>query len=157
MRCWNYPRIEGCPKPTPTQPFVTPHISLFSGCKAEIAHLLTMRADICHYCAILDMYAPCIVSYRTWNDDANMNRYCCTTDLKLFNAHVLSVSDEAFLLLVLINGGARWMAEIKREFGKVSCRSTVDDRTPFFVHYITNPKQHRTTARGQKNRNLQCP
>ena len=116
-----------------------------------------MRADICHYCAILDMYAPCIVSYRTWNDDANMNRYCCTTDLKLFNAHVLSVSDEAFLLLVLINGGARWMAEIKREFGKVSCRSTVNDRTPFFVHYKTNPKQHRTTARGQKNRNLQCP
>ena len=108
------------------------------------------------------MYAPCIVSYRTWNDDANMNRYCCTTDLKLFNAHVLSVSDEAFLLLVLINGGARWMAEIKREFGKrefgkVSCRSTVNDRTPFFLHYITNPKQHRTTARGQKNRNLQCP
>ena len=116
-----------------------------------------MRADICHYCAILDMYAPCIVSYCTWNDDANMNHYCCTTDLKLFNAHVLSVSDEAFLLLVRINGGARWMAEIKREFGKVSCRSTVIDHTPFFLHYITNPKQHRTTARGQKNRNLRCP
>ena len=91
-----------------------------------------MRADVCHYCAILDMFAPCIVSYRTWNDDANMNCYCCTTDLKLFNAHMLSVSDEAILLLVLINGGARWMAEIKREFGKVSCRSTVNDRTPFF-------------------------
>ena len=80
-----------------------------------------MRADVCHDCAILDMYAPCIVLYRTWNDNANMNRYCCTTNLKLFNAHVLSVSDEAFLLLaflllVLINGGACWMAEIKREF-----------------------------------------
>ena len=48
-----------------------------------------------------------------------MNHYCCTTDPKLFNANVLSVSDEAFLLLVLINGGARWMSEIKREHGKV--------------------------------------
>jgi hypothetical protein len=85
----------------------------------EIENLLTMRANVCHYCAILDMYAPCIVSYRTWNHDANMNHYCCTTDPKLFNANVLSVSDEAFLLLVLINGGARWMSEIKREHGKV--------------------------------------
>jgi hypothetical protein len=41
-----------------------------------------------------------------------MNHYCCTTDPKLFNANVLLVSDEAFLLLVLINGGARWMSEI---------------------------------------------
>ena len=98
---------------------MTPHMSLFSGCRTEIENLLTMRADVCHYCAVLDMYASCIVSHRTWNDDANMNRYCCTTDPKLFNAHVLSVSDEAFLLLVLINGGARWMSEIKREHGKV--------------------------------------
>jgi hypothetical protein len=111
--------IEGCPKATPSQPFVTPHMSLYSGCKSEIEHLLRMRADVCHYCAILDMYASCIVSFRTWNDDTKMNRFCCTTDAKLFNAHVLSVSDEAFLLLVLINSGARWMAEIKRESGKV--------------------------------------
>ena len=94
-------------------------MSLFSGCKTEIANLLTMRADVCHYCAILDMYASCIVLFQTWNDDANMNRYCCTTDPKLFNTHVLSVCDEAFLLLVLINGGARWMSEIKREHDKV--------------------------------------
>jgi hypothetical protein len=78
-----------------------------------------MRANVCHYCAILDMYAPCIVLYQTWKDDANMNHYCCTTDPKLFNTNVLSVSDEAFLLLVLINGGARWMSEIKPEHGKV--------------------------------------
>jgi hypothetical protein len=58
------------------------------------------------------MYAPYIVAYQTWNDDANMNCYCCATDPKLFNAYVLSVSDEAFLLLALINGGARWMSEI---------------------------------------------
>jgi hypothetical protein len=94
-------------------------MSLFSGCQIEIENLLTMRANICHYCAILGMNAPCIVSYQTWNDGANMNCYCCTTDSKLLNANVLLVSDEAFLLLVLINGGARWMSEIKRENGKV--------------------------------------
>ena len=73
----------------------------------EIENLLTMRANVCHYYAILDMYAPCIVSYQTWNHDANMNQYCCTTDPKLFNAYVLLASDEAFLLLVLINGGTK--------------------------------------------------
>ena len=67
------------------------------------------------------MNAPCIVSYQTWIDDANMNHYCCTTDPKLLNgpAYVLSVSDEAFLLVVLIDGGARWMSEIKQENAKV--------------------------------------
>jgi hypothetical protein len=82
-------------------------MSLFSGCQIKIENLPTMRANVCHYCAILDMYAPCIVSYQTWNHDANMNHYCCTTDPKLFNAYVLLVSDEAFLLLVLINGGTK--------------------------------------------------
>jgi hypothetical protein len=61
------------------QPFVTPNMSLFSGCQMEIEKLLTMRENVCHYCAILDMYSPCIVSYWTWNHDANMNHYCCTT------------------------------------------------------------------------------
>ena len=80
------------------QSLVTPNMSLFSGCQSKIENLLTMRANVCHFCAILDMYAPCIVSYQSWNDDANMNCYCCTTDPKLFNAHVLSVSDEAFAI-----------------------------------------------------------
>jgi hypothetical protein len=61
----------------------TPHMNLFSGCNDEIQHLLTMRADVCHYCAILDMYAPCIVSYQAWNNDANMSRHCGAADLKV--------------------------------------------------------------------------
>jgi hypothetical protein len=52
-------------------------------------------------------------------NNANMNCYSCTTDLKLFNTHVLSVSNEVFLLLVLISGGARWMSKIMQENGKV--------------------------------------
>ena len=104
------------------QSLVTPNMSLFSGCQSKIENLLTMRANVCHFCAILDMYAPCIVSYQSWNDDANMNCYCCTTDPKLFNSNVLSDSNEAFLLLVLINGGARWMSEIKQENRKVCIR-----------------------------------
>jgi hypothetical protein len=66
------------------------------------------------------MYAPCIVSYQAWNNDANMSRHCGAADLKSFNQNVLSISDEAFLVLVLINAGARWMAEVKRACGKVS-------------------------------------
>jgi hypothetical protein len=105
--------------PNQVATIVTPNMSLLSRCRTEIENLLTMRADVCHYCAILDMYAACIVSYRTWNDNANMNHDCCTTDPKLFNAQVLSVSDEAFLLLVLIDGGARWMSEMKQKNGKI--------------------------------------
>ncbi len=107
-------------KPTATQPFVTPNMSLFGGCQIKNKNLLTMRADICRYCAILDMYASCKVSYWTYNVDANMNCYCCTSDPKLLNAHVMSVSNEAFLLFVLINVGARLMSEIIWENRKVS-------------------------------------
>ena len=111
---------EGSSKPTPSQPFVMPNHNLHSGCEDEHKYMLEMRSNVCHYCAILDMYAPCIVSFRLWNNDANMNKYCCTTDSKLFGKHVLSISDEAFLLLVLLNSAARWMAEIKRDRAMVS-------------------------------------
>ena len=77
---WTCPLSEGCPKPAAMQSLVTPNMSLLSGYQIKIENLLTMRANVCHYCAILDMYTPCIVSYQTWNDDLNMNHYCCTTD-----------------------------------------------------------------------------
>ena len=101
-----------------------------------------MRANVCHYCVIIDIYAPCIVSYQAWNDDANMNCYCCTTDPKLFYTNVLSDNDDAFLGLVLINWGARWMSEIKRENRKVCI---LCDQCTFnliaFEHYCTMPTE----------------
>ena len=36
-----------------------------------------------------------------------------------FHEYILSISDEAFLLLVLINYSATWMAEIEEEHRKV--------------------------------------
>lgn len=151
--------LEGCPKPTTSQPLVTPHLNLFSGCDAEIAHLLEMRADVCHYCAILDMYAPCVVSNRSWNNDANMHRNCCTSDAKLFNNFVLSVSDEAFMLLVLINAGARWMAELKREWAKVRMLRFQREITENNVHIQQANDVHmvRNAGRGRRLKRLLCP
>jgi hypothetical protein len=81
-----------------------------------------------------------------------MKHYCCTSDPKLFNANVLSVSDEAFLLLVLINGGARWMSEIKRENGKV----VLTDKEAMQLFTYTFYNAHRIMELGKKTRNLQC-
>ncbi len=152
---WTCPLSEGCPKPAAMQSLVTPNMSLLSGYQIKIENLLTMRANVCHYCAILDMYAPCIVSYQTRNDDLNMNHYCCTTDPKLFNANVLLVSDEAFLLLFLINGGVRWMSEIKQEIGKFVFVLTDAKAILLFPH--TFIQCNKITELGRKTRNSKCP
>lgn len=81
--------------------------------------LLEMRKNICYYAQILDEFAPCIVLAKNWNNDMKMNLYCCTTDQKLWAQHVLSVSDEAFLVLVLLNYSKRWFAEKLRDIQKV--------------------------------------
>jgi hypothetical protein len=65
-------------------------------------------------------YAPCVVKSNIWNRDANMTQYC-GDNLHNFQTYVLSISDEAFLLLMLINYSATWMAEIEDEQRKVCC------------------------------------
>ena len=44
----------------------------------------------------------------------------CGSDQVAFHKQILTISDEAFLLLVLINYAARWKAEISLENKKVS-------------------------------------
>jgi hypothetical protein len=61
------------------------------------------------------MYAPAIVSAKVWNNKANMKAYCGTDHPKEFGKHVLTVSDEAFLLLVLINYSAHWYSKIQKK------------------------------------------
>lgn len=78
-----------------------------------------MRNNICHYAQIIDLYAPCIVGSSKWNNDFNMNSYCTTTDLTVWSNKILSLSDEAFLLLCLINYGKRWFAELVKMEKKV--------------------------------------
>lgn len=92
---------------------------LNNNCEEEMNFLLEMRKNICHYAQILDMYAPCIVLARNWNNDANMAKHCTTTDRKMWAEKILSISDEAFLLLVLLNYSKRWSAELLRETKKV--------------------------------------
>ena len=43
----------------------------------------------------------------------------CKDNEQLFREHVLTISDEAFMLLVLINYTATWMSEIQDEHHKV--------------------------------------
>jgi hypothetical protein len=72
------------------------------------------------YCEILDYYAPAVVGNTKWNNDTNMEMFCTTYDTKAFAKHVLTVSNEALIILVLINAAPRWMAEIIRDTNKVA-------------------------------------
>ena len=54
------------------------------------------------------------------NDDVKMNLYCNTSDPKLWANKILSISHEAFLLLILINYIQRWIDEIMQDRRKVS-------------------------------------
>ena len=84
---------------------------LMNGSTKDLQKLLQLRDNCAFYCDVLDHYAPAVVGKR-WNDDANMKAFCTTTDTKAFGRHVLLVSDEAFIILVLVNASPRWMAEI---------------------------------------------
>ena len=89
--------------------------SVMNGAQTDIDKLLMMRKNCGFYSEILDMYAPAIVSAKVWNNEANMKAYCGTDDPKEFGKHVLTLSDEAFLLLVLINYSAHWYSEIQKK------------------------------------------
>ena len=95
-----------------------------NGSDKDIARLLQMRDNCAFYCAILDLYAPPVVSVRGWNNDTNMATYCASNDYRVFGRHVLSISDEAFILLVLVNASARWMADVHSKQQMVSALST---------------------------------
>ena len=95
---------------------------LMNGSDEHVRKMLGMRNDILFYSEFLDHYAPAVVGNLTWNDDAKMNAHCCTTDLRTFAKHILSVSDEAFIILVLVNAARRWMYEISRDKSMVRTR-----------------------------------
>jgi hypothetical protein len=41
-----------------------------------------------------------------------METHCATTDRKVWSKKILSISEEAFILLYLINYGKRWFGEL---------------------------------------------
>jgi hypothetical protein len=82
--------------------------------------MLQMRQNqVHHYISVIDVFAPCIISNSVWNVDALMAAYCGDNQHN-FQEHVLTISDEACLLLVLVNYAARWTAEIQLETKTVS-------------------------------------
>jgi hypothetical protein len=107
-----------------------------SGTDADNEQLLAMRKNIVNYVHVIDTYAPCIVKSSIWNNDVTMEQYCGDNAAN-FNNYVLSISDEAFLLIVLINYAATWMSEIAEEHRKVcpvlqkclSCLWTISNGT----------------------------
>lgn len=97
-----------------------PNFETSHGTDMDIIKLMRMRQNLVHYVHLVHIYAPCIVSSRVWNDKTNMLRNC-TDNEQLFRENVLTISDEAFMLLVLINYSKTWMQEIQDEHHKV-CR-----------------------------------
>ena len=83
-----------------------------TGSNDDIDYMLQLRQNQVHYTTLIDVFAPCIVSNSMWNDDALMAKYCGDNQYN-FQEHVLTISDEAFLLLVLVNYAARWTAELQ--------------------------------------------
>ncbi len=93
--------------------------TLYSRCDDDTEYLLEMRKNICHYAQIIDTCAPCNLSSSRWNDDVNMVANCTTTNRRVWNKKILSISDYAFILLCIINYGKRWFAEVLKAQKKV--------------------------------------
>ena len=80
--------------------------------------MLAMRDNLLHYVHLIDIYAPCIVGRSKWNNKTNMTNSCCAGNGE-FNEYVFLLSDEAFLLLVLLNYTATWLSELSVEKSKI--------------------------------------
>ena len=91
-----------------------PQFKINNGSDADMESMLEMRDDLVHFVHLIDIYAPCIVGITHWNNKSNMLQYCGEGDA-LINEYILSISDEAFLLLVLFNYTATWMSELQCE------------------------------------------
>jgi hypothetical protein len=128
-------------------------IDIFSGCDDEVIFLLEMRKNICSYAKVIDTYAPCIVTSGRWNNDVNMQINCNTSDRKVWSQKILSVSDEAFLLLCLLNYAKRWYAESAREARKVRM-TMLSSLTINFIYGSTHslhlPPSYIKQRRGQE-------
>jgi hypothetical protein len=91
-----------------------------NGSDADMKYMLDMCNNLVHYVHFICIYAPCIVGHMQWNDKAKMLQYCGKGATLLFNEYILSISDEAFLLLVLYNYTSMWMSELQCEQAKVT-------------------------------------
>lgn len=91
----------------------------FTGSDEDITYILKMRENTIHYVSFIDMFAPCVVSVKKWDNLAEMERACTSVDGETFN-NMLTVSDEVFMLLVIENYANKWFAENTLQQEKVS-------------------------------------
>jgi hypothetical protein len=78
-------------------------------------YLLGLRSNLIHYVRFLDTFGPCIVGVKTWNNDTRMEHMSGGTNMGASFDGLLSVSDETFMVLVVLNYGARWSGELEKE------------------------------------------
>jgi hypothetical protein len=94
------------------------------GTNAHFTYLMGLRNNSTHYLQLVDVFAPCLVGKFLWNNDTAMARMCSSLHQHEFD-NLFSVSDEAFVLLLIDNYAARWVAEATLQTQLVSmCFST---------------------------------
>lgn len=75
----------------------------------DFDQLQTMRVNMTSYVNYVNHFAPCIVSVQTWKDlKATKGRMAMGIDTL---DEFFTVSDEAFMIVVLLNYEERWTAE----------------------------------------------
>ena len=77
----------------------------------DLDHLLGLRKNMAHYTVFLDTFAPAIVSVQTWNN-SNLVSDACSGDAGAFEK-LLSVSDEAFMLVTMVSYVPTLLARLK--------------------------------------------
>jgi len=67
-----------------------------------------MRLNMSHYIKFIDVFAPCIVPVQLWK---HFQKTFVTNGTMEIFTNTFSCSDEAFLLVVIINYETKWKAE----------------------------------------------
>lgn len=79
----------------------------------EADAIKSMRENFGVYLSFIDMFAPCVVGDNVWNAKPNPLDKVVREGARLDT--VLTVSDEAFILLCFKNYSAKWKAEAELE------------------------------------------
>jgi hypothetical protein len=82
------------------------------------AFVLGLRSNQSHYVQFLEIFGPAIMGYNEWHSISNCRSACTGSNLDF--ERWFTISDEAFILLVIVNYSKRWQSEVQSEFRKVS-------------------------------------
>jgi hypothetical protein len=146
--------LTNCVSGTSEEHAGQPMWQLMDGSPKAQQTLLQMRANCAFYCEVLDHYAPAVVGVAKWNNVTNMQLFCTTYDTRAFAKPVLTGSDEAFIILVLINATPPWMAEIicrKQGMWWVATCQHLNAMLPLYKKYAhgRQPLSRRTMTKQQ--------